>query len=172
MIDGRTEERGQRKWVHGAITTLASSRLGAWLVAPIAHHVDRLALRLSGGRQTLSALLAGIPTIILTARGARSGKRRSVPLLGVPAGEEIVVIASNWGQAKHPAWYHNVRANPEVEVTRDGRSERYVAREAAGDERERYWQHAVAVYPGFAAYRRRAGRQIPVIVLSPLDAGA
>lgn len=168
------EERSRPNWLNRMVMALASTRPGAWLLAPLLHHVDRAVLRLTGGRHTLSDLLAGIPTILLTARGARSGKQRTVPLLGVPAGEEgdggdgFVVIASNWGQENHPAWYYNVRAHPEVEVSWDGRSGRYRAREATGAERERYWQKAVAVYPGFAAYRRRAGREIPVIVLSPL----
>lgn len=177
------EEDGPRpNWLNRLVMAVASTRPGAWLLAPILHHVDRAVLWLTGGRFTASSLLAGIPTIILTAKGARSGKRRSVPLLGVPAGNngdksvagdegdagDIVVIASSWGQERHPAWYYNVRANPEVEVSWDGGGGRYLAREATGAERERYWQKAVAIYPGFAAYRRRTDRQIPVIVLSPI----
>ena len=108
-----------------------------------------------------SAISTIIPFSIRTVAGRNSSSISTVR-------EEIVVIASNFGQAKHPAWYHNVRANPEVEVSWDGGGGRYRAREATGEERERYWQKAVADYPGFAARRRRAGRQIPVIVLSPL----
>ena len=154
-------------WLNRAVRALASSRMGARLLAPILHRLDRATLRLTGGQYTLSGLLAGIPTIILTTRGARSGKQRSVPLLGVPAGDEIVVIASNFGREQHPNWYYNVRANPEVEVRWDDGGGRYVAREATGAERDRYWQQAVADYRGFAAYQQRAGRQIPVIVLTP-----
>ena len=164
------DEQPRPNWLHRAVRALATSRPGARLLAPILHHVDRAALRLTGGRHTLSALLAGIPTIIVTARGARSGKLRSVPLLGVPAGDEIVVIASNFGRDEHPGWYYNVRANPVVDVRWNGRGGRYVAREATGSERDRYWQRAVAAFPGFAAYQRRAGRQIPVIALSPHNA--
>lgn len=164
------EIRAKPSGLNRAVMALASTQPGARLLAPILHHLDGVALRLTGGRYTLSSVLAGIPTIIVTAKGARSGKRRSVPLLGVPAGEKIIVIASNWGQEKHPAWYYNVRANPEVEVSWDGGGGRYRAREATGEERERYWQKAATIYPGFAVYRQRAGRQIPVVVLSPVDA--
>jgi len=162
------EIQSRQSWLNRAVMALASTRPGARLLRRLLHHVDRAALRLTGDRHTLSGLLAGIPTIILTAEGARSGKPRSVPLLGMPAGNDIVIIASSFGQKKHPAWYHNVRANPEVAVSRKGGGGRYRAREATGEERDRYWQKALAIYPGFAAYRRRAGRHIPVIVLSPL----
>jgi deazaflavin-dependent oxidoreductase (nitroreductase family) len=91
--------------------------------------------------------------------------------VGIPDGERLILIASNWGQAKHPAWYYNVKANPQVTITRDGVTRPYVAREVMGEERERCWAKAVALYPGYRGYAARAGRGIPVIVLkeSPED---
>src|SRR3954462_11963418 len=89
---------------------LPATRPGAWFFARTSHHLDRWTLQLSGGRYTLANLLTGIPVLTLTTTGARSGQPRSVPLLGFPDGERIVLVASNFGQAHYPAWYHNLRA--------------------------------------------------------------
>ena len=146
----------------------------AWLLARTMHHVDAATLRLSAGRTTATAVLSGLPIIELTTTGAKSGRPRTVPLVGIPDGDRLILIASNWGQAAHPAWYYNVKAHPEVKVTgRDVPTERlYMAREVTGEERDRCWAKAVALYPGYRGYAARAGRGIPVIVLeSPDDAG-
>ena len=76
----------------------------AWLLARTIHRVDGATLRLSRGRTTASALLSGLPIIQLTTIGARSGRPRTVPLVGIPDGDRLILIASNWGQTKHPAW--------------------------------------------------------------------
>jgi deazaflavin-dependent oxidoreductase (nitroreductase family) len=110
----------------------------------------------------------GQPIVLLHARGARSGIERTTPLLATKTGERILVVASKAGAIKHPAWYHNVRANPDVEVTVDGRRQPVRARIAQGDERARLWDIACDNYSGYATYQRRAGsRQIPVVVLEP-----
>lgn len=145
---------------------ITASRPGAWIFSRLLHHLDRALLRLSGGRWTVPRL-AGLPVVELTATGARSGQRRSVPLIGIPDEERVILIASNWGQPKDPAWYHNVRANPDVTVSADGQAQAYRARILSGPEREAAWDRAVARYPGYAAYRRRAGREIPVVLLEP-----
>jgi deazaflavin-dependent oxidoreductase (nitroreductase family) len=91
-----------------------------------------------------------------------------VSLVGIPVDEGLVVIASNWGQTHYPAWYHNVKASPEVKVGQNGRSATYIAREVEGAERERYWQLANQYYIGFSHYARHAShRRIPVILLMP-----
>ncbi|MFO7539956.1 MAG: nitroreductase family deazaflavin-dependent oxidoreductase, partial [Chloroflexota bacterium] len=90
-----------------------------------------------------------------------------VPLLAIPHREDqFILIASNWGQTKNPAWYHNILANPQVTVTKNGRSQPYQARETTGGEREACWQIALQTYPGYAAYKQRTPRQIPVILLT------
>ncbi len=138
----------------------------AWLLARTIHHVDGAVMRLSGGRTTAGGLLSGLPIITLTTTGAKSGRPRSLPLVGIPDGERLILIASNWGQARHPAWYHNLRANPAVTVTRAGETRRMVGRELAGAERDAAWARAVALYPGYRAYLARAGgRVIPVMAL-------
>jgi deazaflavin-dependent oxidoreductase (nitroreductase family) len=86
----------------------------------------------------------------------------------VPDGDGLIVIASNWGQAHYPAWYHNVRAHPKVQVTHAGQTTRYTAEELRGAARDRCWQLAVKLYHGYALYAARTqGRPIPVIRLAP-----
>ncbi len=135
----------------------------------IAPPLDRAVMRLTGGRQTLTGMLTGLPTVTLTTTGARTGKRRTVVLVGLIVGSDIVLIASNWGQSRHPAWYHNLCANPRALLSIDGGPPRpHIAREAVGAERRQFWDMAVNLYPGYARYARRAApRQIPILVLSP-----
>ena len=157
--------------VQRAVRRLIATRPMTWMLARTIHHIDAAVFRLSGGRATASAILTGLPLITLTTTGAKSGQPRSVPLVGIPDGERLILIASNWGQAKHPAWYYNVKANPAVTVTRDGVARPYVAREVMGEERAACWERAVAVYPGYRGYAARAGRGIPVVVVEfPEDA--
>jgi deazaflavin-dependent oxidoreductase (nitroreductase family) len=156
-----------RRWLHALNRRVAASRPGAAISSRLMHHLDRRILRMSRGRFSLSSLLTGFPMVMLTTMGARSGQLRSVPLIGIPYGDEIVLIASNWGSSAHPTWYYNLRAHPNAQLAIDGRSRTCVAREATGSEREDCWRNAVDLYPGYAGYvRRAAGRTIPVIVLT------
>jgi deazaflavin-dependent oxidoreductase (nitroreductase family) len=159
--------------VQRAVRRIIATRPAAWALARTIHHLDGAVMRASGGRTTASALFTGLPLITLTTTGAKSGRPRSVSLVGIPDGDLLILIASNWGQAKHPAWYHNLRANPMVTVTfgrRDVPAERlYMARKLTGAEREAAWARAVALYPGYQSYAARAGREIPVIVLETGD---
>ena len=139
----------------------------SWLMARILHHADALLLRLSGGKHTF-AELSGLPIIELTTTGAKSGQPRSVPLIAVPHEGKVILIASNWGSNKHPAWYYNLKATPACTLTFDDRTEPYLAREVKGDEREIYWHIAAGYYSGYDAYKTRtSGREIPVMVLTP-----
>ena len=160
-----TEWADRPNVVERTVRRVIATRPMAWLLARTIHHVDGATLRLSGGRTTASAVLSGLPIIELTTTGAKSGRPRTVPLVGIPDGERLILIASNWGQAKHPAWYYNVKANPAVTITRDGVARPYVAREVMGEERERCWAKAVALYPGYRGYAARAGRGIPAVVV-------
>jgi len=147
---------------------IAASRPGAWLFSRGLHYIDRPLLRMSNGRLSVPGIVTGLPVIMLTTRGAKSGQRRTQPVLGFVDADKVVVFASNWGRSSHPAWYHNLRANREAEVSAGGRTGVYVAHEATGAEREKYWQSGLEAYRGFAAYERRAGaRRIPVVVLAP-----
>jgi deazaflavin-dependent oxidoreductase (nitroreductase family) len=153
-----------------ALDWFPSTRFGAGFFARTLYHVDRPLLRLTNGRVSLPTLISGLPVVSLTTTGARSGKEHTVPLVGIPTGDKIVLIASYYGRPRHPAWYYNVRANPHVCLAMPGRKGRDLAEEVGEAERERYWQQAVALYGGFAAYQRLSGeRKIPVIVLTPID---
>jgi deazaflavin-dependent oxidoreductase (nitroreductase family) len=151
-----------------SIQRIAATSLGARLLVPSLHRVDRFVLRASGGRTTATAAAAGVPMLTLTTIGAKSGQVRSTPLIGIPDGDRMVLIASNFGQAHHPAWYHNLMKHPQATVMIDGRTGDYVASEAKSEEYERLWQKALALYAGYAAYKTRTGgREIPIIVLTP-----
>ena len=149
-----------------AMWHVTSSRPGAWLFAKTLHHLDKLVLRLTGGRVTIPEIFAGIPVITLITTGARTGERREMPLLGVPAGANIAVIGTRYGQPKTPGWYFNLRAKPEADVAYRGRSVAVRAREAEGDERAAIWARAREIYSGYESYARRIqDRPIHVMVL-------
>jgi deazaflavin-dependent oxidoreductase (nitroreductase family) len=141
----------------------------SWLYVRVLHHLDRLSYRLTRGRHTFSSRLSGLPVVMLTTTGAKTGQQRTSPVIAVPDGDNLVVIASNWGQRQHPAWFHNLCAHPQATVTVGGASWRVQAHEATGEERDRLWQRDLEVYPARTAYERRAAnRRIPVMVLAPV----
>ncbi|MGE5408171.1 MAG: nitroreductase family deazaflavin-dependent oxidoreductase [Syntrophothermus sp.] len=123
--------------------------------------------RRTGGR--LGHWIPGVggKMLLLDHVGARSGRRRTSPLLYLEDGADLVLVASKGGYPRHPGWFHNLRANPEttVQVGREVRPVR--ARVAAPEERERLWERAVAVYPGYEAYQARTTREIPLVILEP-----
>jgi len=139
------------------------------LVAPILHHADALLLYVTGERLDFTRA-AGLPVIELTTIGAKSGQLRTLPLAGYPDGDRFVLIASNFGRKRNPAWYYNLKANPECSVRINGRDGKYLAREIEGEERQRYWDLVVSYYEGYEAYKKRAShRKIPVMVLEPIE---
>ncbi len=157
---------------HTLIQRLASSSAGSWFLSRALPPLDRLWLRASGGRSILTSLLAGVPVVMVTTTGAKSGKPRSAPLLPIrdqanPAA--FAVIASNWGQHRYPAWYFNLRAHPHAMCVVGGRGGWYEAHEATGEEYERFWNYATGTYLGYTMYRQRAGRRIPIMVMVPTD---
>ncbi|MCG8347769.1 MAG: nitroreductase family deazaflavin-dependent oxidoreductase [Chloroflexales bacterium] len=150
---------------------ITASRAGIWLLSPRLHVIDRITLALSDGQATLTGLLGGVSIVTLTTVGARTGESRSTLLHAIPAGESILVVASNWGRPRHPAWYHNLKAHPEATVTYRNRTETYLAQEVEGAERDDCWRRVTEIYPGYEAYQRRSpARKLPVIMLSPLRA--
>lgn len=92
------------------------------------------------------------------------------PLLYLQEGENYILIATNFGQRENPGWYYNILAHPEIEVTFNGDTSRYLGAEVMGLDWQVYWEMAVAHYPGYSKYQHRAaGRKIPIIILSPLE---
>jgi deazaflavin-dependent oxidoreductase (nitroreductase family) len=113
--------------------------------------------------------IGGGPVLLLTTTGRKSGKKRTVPLLYLEDGENLVVVASNGGTAAHPAWWLNLRVDPEATVEIGGRKLRVRAENAAPEEKERLWPRLVAMYSGYEAYRHRTDREIPVVLLRPVE---
>ena len=156
-----------------ALRRFAGSGPGSWLFARVLHRIDRPVYRLTKGRHTFASLVSGIPVVMLTTTGARSGQPRTVPVLGLPIENGVAVIASNFGQHSHPAWYHNLRADPQGSVVVDGRSRAIRAVEAKGERRAQIWAQGLRVYPGWSQYEQRAShRRIAVFALEPVEAQA
>ena len=113
--------------------------------------------------------LRGRPVIVLTSVGAKTGKLRKTALMRVEHDGIYAVVASQGGAPRHPVWYHNLKANPHVEL-QDGAVKRdYEAREITGTEKVLWWERAVEAWPDYAKYQTRTDRQIPVFVLEPLE---
>lgn len=134
------------------------------------HRLDRVCLRLSKGRTSLTEIFAGMPMVLLTTTGARSGLARTLPVLclrDAAKPEVVAVAAANWGKEKMPSWYYNLKATPHASVLLDGRQRICSAREAQGEEYERYWTLAEATFVGMKHYRQRVGdRLIPIMILT------
>ncbi|MBD0862719.1 nitroreductase family deazaflavin-dependent oxidoreductase [Gordonia sp. zg691] len=106
------------------------------------------------------------PIVLFTTTGAKSGKKRYVPLMRVEENGRYLMVASKGGAPEHPAWYHNVKANPQVTVQDGTEVKEMTARELSdGEERDHWWELAVAAYPPYAEYQTKTDRQIPVFVL-------
>ncbi|MER8010623.1 nitroreductase family deazaflavin-dependent oxidoreductase [Streptomyces sp. NPDC094149] len=123
----------------------------------------------SGGTKGTTLRDTGLPVVVLTTRGAKSGKIRKSPLMRVEHEGRYAVVASQGGAPKHPVWYHNLKADPRVEL-QDGPDKRdMTAREVTGAEKAEWWQRAVEAFPPYADYQKRTDRQIPVFVVEPAD---
>ncbi len=122
----------------------------------------------SGG--TEGNTLRGMPIIVVTSIGSKTGKLRKTPLMRVEHEGEYAAVASLGGAPKHPVWYYNLMENPHVEL-QDGPVKRdYLAREVTGAEKAIWWERSVAAYPDYADYQEKTARQIPVFVLTPMAA--
>ena len=125
-----------------------------------------LLYRATGG--LIGHRVPGVPPMLLLDHvGAKSGRRRTTPLAYLADGERIVIVASKGGHPRHPAWYHNLRANPRTTVQVGRRKLDVDTRVAGPEERERLWPRVVDLYEGYAGYQQRTDREIPLVILEP-----
>ena len=154
----------------GLFTPLAI-RIGgiSWLprFLPQITAIDMFLQRITGGRLSLLRL-AGLPSMVLTVAGRKTGQPRSTPMLCVPYRNGFLVAGSNFGGPKAPTWVLNVRAADRVGIVVDGHAQEAVPHEVEGDERAAAWEHMLRTWPNYAKYAERTARLIPVFWLAPL----
>ncbi|MER8220275.1 nitroreductase family deazaflavin-dependent oxidoreductase [Streptomyces sp. NPDC094143] len=122
----------------------------------------------SGGTRGTTLQGTTLPVVVLTTRGARSGKLRKTPVMRVEHEGRYAAVASLGGAPRHPVWYFNLKAHPRAELQDGPVKQDMTAREVTGEEKARWWERAVAAYPAYADYQRKTDREIPVFVLEPV----
>ncbi|HUF53964.1 MAG TPA: nitroreductase family deazaflavin-dependent oxidoreductase [Dehalococcoidia bacterium] len=142
-----------------------SGKRGVQVYMKLASPVDRFLIPATGGWLSTAP---GQQVCVIEHKGAKSGKKRRTPVGYMRDGQNVVIVASYGGSQRHPAWYHNLKANPRVRLwARKARSGWYTAHIAGGEERERLWDAVTRFYPGFAKYQTYTDRQIQLFVLTP-----
>ena len=136
------------------VSTKIMSRLNIWLI------------RLTRGRIGGTSLY-GAPIMLLTVTGRKTGEPRTTPLLYLEDGANLITVASKGGSARHPVWYRNLLAHPDVEVEIGTKHRAMRARTANADEKPRLWSRLTAMYPPYDGYQARTTRDIPVVILEP-----
>ena len=146
----------------------AFSPAGQWSLRNISPFVDPMLIRLTRGR--VSSIGPWPRFVLLTHTGAKSGIERTTPLLYFTDGDRVILIASNYGGTRHPAWYHNVKANSTVTLHAGGFEGRFVGEEVTGTERDRLWSTVKQWFPGYDTYESSAGdRHIPVLAFTQIE---
>jgi deazaflavin-dependent oxidoreductase (nitroreductase family) len=150
------------------VVEIATMMQGEYVPSPRQWVRDQVeAYERSGGEQANTLRETGLPVIVVSMRGNKTGKVRKIALMRVAHNGEYALVASMGGAPKNPVWYYNLKANPDEVIIQDG-SEPFEAklREVTGDERAVWWERAVAAYPPYAEYQLKTQRQIPVFVAS------
>ena len=156
----------KRSFLRRAAVAPAAVRPVAWCLARVLPTLDRRLLKLTGGRISVSELVAGTPVITLTTRGARTGQARTSHLLGIPVANTVALIGSNFGQEETPSWVYNLMAEPRARVSYRQSQIGVIARPVSGSEYEQVFAAAALISPGYGAYRARlVSRQLKVFVL-------
>jgi deazaflavin-dependent oxidoreductase (nitroreductase family) len=146
---------------------MAATRQGMWLFYLFVRLIDLPVSRLTKGTFIPSANWNVMPIIYLTTTGAKSGIPRSVPVLCIPDGENLILVGSNWGNLQNPGWVYNLRAHPQTLVRKGKMEKGFTARELHSGERAVTWQKAVRFYPPYVSYEERSGRSLPIFLLEP-----
>ncbi|UGS38080.1 nitroreductase family deazaflavin-dependent oxidoreductase [Capillimicrobium parvum] len=136
-----------------------------WKVFGVMTKLNTAAFRATRGK--VGGRFGKADILLLHHVGAKSGKSRVAPLIYLPDGDDLVLVASKGGSDRHPGWFHNLRANPDTEVELRGERRRVHARVATDEERERYWPRLVAIYKPYDDYQGYTQRRIPLVVLEP-----
>ena len=142
---------------------------GERLISPVGWVREQTEKILATGTTTSVVHVSGRPIVLVTIRGAKSGKLRYTPLMRVEHDGRYAVVASKGGAPENPVWYYNLVANPHVELQDGTETKEYDARELTGDERQEWWDRSVAAYPPYAEYQKKTDRLIPVFVLEPRE---
>lgn len=150
---------------------IGATRAASWFFSHTQHYFDRVILKATNGRTNLTSMLIGVPVVVVTSTGAKSGLQRTHPLLCIRGSHDadiFAIVGSNWGRKRYPAWYYNLKANPHATCAIQGQKGEYVAHEATGEAYEQYWQYAQNAYAGFGNYKQRVGeRDIPIMIMTP-----
>jgi deazaflavin-dependent oxidoreductase (nitroreductase family) len=139
------------------------SRLLQNVLTSIHTFVYRMTRGVIGGR------MMNCPVLLLTTKGRKSNKPRTVPLLYLADGDHIALVASNGGATKHPTWWLNLQANPEAHIQVRGLKQRVRAEQSSAEEKRRLWPVLTAMYPGYSNYQKITNREIPVVILHPMN---
>jgi len=154
--------------VQRGFQALGATKPGSWFFQRTLYRIDRPLHRWTDGKVTVPGVVIGIPVILLTTTGAKSGLERTMPVMGVPFGDAIAVIGTNYAQPKAPSWVFNLEANPEATISWRDRTVQVTARAATEEERDVVWSRAAMLYRGFAAYRVRiTERPVRIFILDP-----
>ena len=152
--------------VQRGMQVVAQTKPGSWVLQKTLYRLDRPLHRWTDGRMTIPGVVTGLPVIILTTTGAKTGLPRVMPIVGIPLAGDIAVLGTNFAQPRSPAWVLNLEAEPRARVAYRHRQVDVVARPATDDEREAAWAGAIRVYRGFKAYRERiTDRPVRIFVL-------
>jgi deazaflavin-dependent oxidoreductase (nitroreductase family) len=165
------QSRAQNSFQH-QVVRFASTKPVSSVMRKLLPPIDRVSLRVTGGKMTLTSSVSGLPVVWLTTTGGRSGARRTVPLLAFPIADDLALLGTSFGQAKTPGWVYNIEKDPTVTIAYRGSTVPGRARPARADEEPGIWERAGSVYPGYLSYGERAAhRRIRVFVLESMPIG-
>lgn len=163
-------EMKQPNGAQRAVQRVAATRPGGWVVAKLQTPLDKVLFNRTGGTTTAASVLSGLPVIMLATTGAKSGTIRTTPIFGIPLGDDLAIVGSNYGRESAPGWVYNLTADPAATVTYGDRAVEVVARLADQKEADQAFARAGHIYPGYDEYRSRAAhRPIQVFILEPSE---